>query len=212
MEQPPSNAMAEHGLKRFFAEPPGRVDVDCSPSYAQGFSLHELLALESGATEALLSMSLAHYTDDCGRGRLAAAIAALYNNVMPEDVIVLSGVDAVIHDTLASLIEPRMHVVIQSPEYPPLLNVPQWRGATIQSWRPTGDGADAGVGWDLGATVDAEAIVATVPHSPFGWSPDEAWYRALVRSAEERGQLLVVDEDLPWDQSRSQPRRAAQRV
>lgn len=156
--------------------------------------MQELLALEKGATEALLSLSLSHYTEDCGRGRLATAIAALYENVMPEDVIVLSGVDAVIHDTLSSLVEPGMNVMIQSPEYPPLLNVPQWRGATIKSWRPSGDGLDAGSGWDLALTVDAEAIVATVPHSPFGWSPSEEWYRALVKSADERGQLLVVDE------------------
>ena len=38
--------MAEHSLKRFFASPPGRVDVDCSPSYAQGLTMQDLLAME----------------------------------------------------------------------------------------------------------------------------------------------------------------------
>ena len=133
--------IAEHNLKVFFGEPPGRVDVDASHSYAEGATTQELLDLEPGAQEQLLGQSLAHYTDDFGRGRLARAIAALYDGVEASDVLVLSGVDAVIFDTFAALAAPGARVVVQSPEYPPLRNVAAWRGAAVQRWHPADDGS-----------------------------------------------------------------------
>ena len=187
-----ANAIAEHNLKRHFATPSGPVDFDCSPSYARGASMAELLGLHPPAQAELLGLSLSSYTEDLGRGtRLAAAVAALYDDsVTPEDVLILSGVDPVIHDTFAALIEPGMRVALQSPAYPPLRNVPAWRGAEIVAWEPTSPYG----GWDVAATENADVVVATLPHSPFGWAPEEEWLRSLAASAEARGQLLVVDE------------------
>ena len=60
----------------------------------------ELLALHQPAQAELLGLSLSSYTEDLGRGtRLAEAVAALYaDSVTPEDVLILSGVDPLIHD------------------------------------------------------------------------------------------------------------------
>ena len=71
--------------------------------------MSELLALHPPAQAELLGLSLSSYTEDLGRGtRLAEAVAALYDDsVTPEDVLILSGVDPVI-DTFAALIEPGM--------------------------------------------------------------------------------------------------------
>jgi aspartate/methionine/tyrosine aminotransferase len=185
----PMAAIREHNLKRFFGELPARVDVDASHSYAQGATTQELLDLEPGAQEQLLSQSLAHYTDDFGRGRLAAAIAALYKGVAPEDVFVLSGTDAVIFDVFAALTNPNTTAVVQSPEYPPLRNVAEWRGASVVSWGPEADGS-----WDLAATADADMVVCCVPHSPLATSPSEEWLRTLAGRCEVQGRTLIVDE------------------
>ena len=90
-----STPIAEHNLKVFFADPPGQVDVDVSPSYAQGVTMAELLAMRPGAQDELLNVNISQYTADLGRGRLAEAVAAQYVGVSADDVIVLSGVDAV---------------------------------------------------------------------------------------------------------------------
>ena len=161
-----AGGIAEHNLKRHFATPCGPVDVDCSPSYARGASMSELLALHPPAQAELLGLSLSSYTEDLGRGtRLAEAVAALYDDsVTPEDVLILSGVDPVIHDTFAALIEPGMRVALQTPAYPPLRNVPAWRGAEVVEWEPT----SLYGGWNVAATESADVVVATSPHSPFG--------------------------------------------
>ena len=154
--------------------------------------MSELLALHPPAQAELLGLSLSSYTEDLGRGtRLAEAVAALYDDsVTPEDVLILSGVDPVIHDTFAALIEPGMRVALQTPAYPPLRNVPAWRGAEVVEWEPT----SLYGGWNVAATESADVVVATSPHSPFGWTPDEEWLRSLAASVEARNQLLVVDE------------------
>ena len=199
--------IAEHNLKRFFAEPMGPVAVECSPSYAQGPSVSELLSLEPGAQERLLDLSLGHYTEDLGAGTggLASAIASLYRGISPADVLVLSGVDAAIMDTLSALIAPGMNVLMQTPEYPPLRNVTAWRGARITSWLPSyGEGDDPPADeddpcicwWNV---VDreytgADVVIATIPHSPFGWTPDAEWLQALVQRTDQEQQVLIVDE------------------
>lgn len=189
-------AIAEHNLKRFFAEDHGHK-FDVSPSYAQGFSLKELCALEEGSESQLLDLNLNHYTDDLGVGPLAEAVAALYNGVKAEDVIVLSGVDAVIMDTLSALVSPGAKVGLQSPGYPPLRNVAEWRGGLVTSWDPAMAGSEGEFdGWDLSAPAitDAETVIATLPHSPFGWSPSREWLHMLVHQTDEREQILIVDE------------------
>jgi aspartate/methionine/tyrosine aminotransferase len=182
-------AIAEHELKRFFFEPPGEVEVDASPSYADGPTMRELLALDPGAADRLLGLHLGRYTDDVGVGGLAARVAALYRGVEPHDVLVLSGVDDVILAALASLVSPGSRVALMAPAYPPLRNVAAWRGAEVREWWPEADG-----GWDAARTDGAELIVATLPHSPLAWSPTEPWLAALAARAEARGQTLVVDE------------------
>ena len=160
-----------------------------------------MLALQPGAEAELLSIDLSHYTDDLGKGRLAAAVANLYSDaITEEDVVVLSGVDAVIMDTMTALVEPGACVSVQSPEYPPLRNVAEWRGGSgsVTPWLPCS--GEVGAGWDLSVCATAPAqggadvIVATLPHSPFGWSPSEEWLQALVKGAAENGQTLIVDE------------------
>jgi hypothetical protein len=97
--------IAEHTLKRFFAEPPGDVETELSPSYGNGFTMQELLALRPGAQDTLLGIDLAHYTEDLGQGELKEKIAGLYGeDVRAEDCLVLSGVDPVILYTLSALV------------------------------------------------------------------------------------------------------------
>ena len=98
-------AIAAHTLKLAFDLP---ARVNASPSYAQGSTLQELLALEPARAHAqLLDLDLAHYSSDFGRGRLARAVAATYGeSVREEDVLVFDGADAVIMNALSALTAP----------------------------------------------------------------------------------------------------------
>ena len=185
-------AIAEHNLKVFFGEPPERVDVDVSPSFAEGPTVQELLALEPGSRERLLGASLGHYTPDFGRGQLAEAIAALHQGVAAQDVLVLSGTDAAVFNTFAALASPGRRALVQSPCYPPLRNVAEWRGTQVVSWDPGPDGQ-----WDLAATSEiqpGDLVVVCAPHSPFGVSPSAEWLRSLAKRAEAASATLIVDE------------------
>lgn len=182
-----STPIREHNLKRFFMDP-RQIDVELSPSYAQSITMADLLELEPDARNRLNTLGLSSYTEDCGRGELAEAVAAQYKGIKPEDVLVLSGVDAVIMDTLSALTSPGTRVLLQTPEYPPLRNVPLWRGADVLDWQPSD-------GWDLSALDSSvNCVICCLPHSPFGWSPDEAWLRQLVERTDALGQTLIVDE------------------
>jgi aspartate/methionine/tyrosine aminotransferase len=103
--------------------------------------------------------------------------------------MVLSGTDAVIFDTSAAIAEPGVKVLVQGPEYPPLRNVAEWKGAEVETWRPDSDGT-----WNTEATVGADIVVICAPYSPFGSCPSEGWLRSLAQSTEASGQILCVDE------------------
>lgn len=193
-----ASSIAPHELKAFFGSiPAGAKRINLSPSFAEGLTVQQLLDMEPGSAERLLGLGVGSYTPALGGARLRQAIAGLYHGIAAEDVLVMSGADSAVMNTLAALAAPGKRVMLQSPEYPPLRNVPTWRGADVVSWQPRH--SDSGGYWWDADEVDracdrADVVVATVPHSPFGCSPSEDWLRSLAHRADACNQTLVVDE------------------
>ena len=156
----------------------------------------ELLALSGQDLRVLGDLRLG-YTESQGDPRLRAAVAATYDTVDPEHVIILGSPEEGIYLTMRALLDPGDHVAVLTPAYDSLLNLAQHVSGNVSEWEiQAGDGR-----WQidldrLAALVTAETklIVVNFPHNPTGFVPDEAQLAAIVEIARRSGAWLFCDE------------------
>ncbi len=189
-------AIPDFRLKRFFNEGPATAArANLSPSFAEPLPLAQLLAFESEATERLTRLSLA-YTEIHGGREVRAAIAAQYDHLAPDHVVVTCGADDALSSLFLALVEPGDHVIVHAPLYQPLASLAAWRGGQVTLWP-----AHEEQGWrpDLEELAQrlrpaTRLIVANFPHSPTGFVPDCRYLERLAALADDAGATLLCDE------------------
>jgi aspartate/methionine/tyrosine aminotransferase len=183
-------------IERFFAAHEFTTPHLLGVSDCETRTVGELLALDPDAEERLRSLALG-YTEGDGHAELRAAIAATYERLGPEDVLVhAAGVEVLLTVALAVL-EPGDHAVVHHPGYQAQRTSAGVAGADVSLWwaRPE-------LGWapdldELAGLLDrprTRLLVVTTPHNPTGYHFDETGLRHVLRLAEERGVTVLVDE------------------
>jgi aspartate/methionine/tyrosine aminotransferase len=186
----------DFALERYFARWEFAVDHLLCASDVQGYPLAELLALADPETRAMWDGLTLGYTESTGHPLLRAEIAALYDGVEPDDVLVFAGAEEGIFCLANVLLGPGDHAIVTWPGYQSLYEVGRATGAdvTLHELRE-----DAGWALDIDrlrgqVTAATRLIVVNAPHNPTGMLPDRATFDALVGLAEEAGTHLLLDE------------------
>lgn len=184
-----------------------------SASDCESWTVAELAALDPRGADRLLSLSLG-YTHTTGHPDLRANIAALYDGVRPDDVIVHAGAQEAVFTFMHAALNAGDHVIVHHPAYQSLSEIPRSLGCDVSPWPATAAG-----GWaldvdDLRRAIrpSTRAIVINVPHSPTGWLPTRSTLDAIVAVAREHGILLFSDEvyrGLEYDETDRLPAVAA---
>ncbi|MBD3222091.1 aminotransferase class I/II-fold pyridoxal phosphate-dependent enzyme [bacterium] len=164
-------------------------------SDCESMTVAELLALEPGAEDQLQRLWLG-YTEAPGAPALREAIAGLYDNVGPEDILVHAGAEEAIFNLMNVVLEPDDHVVVHAPYYQSLGEVARGIGARVTPWR--GD-PDRGWALDLDRLADlvdatTRLVVVNLPHNPTGYLPGAAFLHGLVDLSRRHGFLVFSDE------------------
>jgi hypothetical protein len=162
-------------------------------SDAQTLTIAEVLGPEG--LEELARLPL-RYSPTWGTDALRAAIAATYQTVAPDDVLVFAGAEEAMFWALQELVGPGDHAIVTVPNYQSTESLPQATGAAVSglTLRPED-------GW----AVDLDALSALIrpntrllavnfPNNPTGALPDRATWAALIALCEERGIRLFSDE------------------
>ena len=162
-------------------------------SDAQTLSVREVLG-EDGLEE-LAALQLG-YTPTWGGDDLRAAIAATYDVVEPDDVLVFAGAEEAMFWALQELAGPGDHAVVTVPNYQSMESLPAATGADVDGltlraeddWAPD---LDALAGLLRPAT---RLVAVNFPNNPTGGLPDPATWAALVALCEEHGARVFSDE------------------
>ena len=162
-------------------------------SDAQTLSVREVLG-EDGLEE-LAALQLG-YTPTWGGDALRAAIAATYDVVEPDDVLVFAGAEEAMFWALQELAGPGDHAVVTVPNYQSMESLPAATGADVDGltlraeddWAPD---LDALAGLLRPAT---RLVAVNFPNNPTGGLPDPATWAALVALCEEHGARVFSDE------------------
>jgi aspartate/methionine/tyrosine aminotransferase len=183
-------------LERFFAEFEFSARHLLSSSDCETMSTRELLALEEGAEERYLDLRLG-YTETRGDPALRSALAARYEGIGPESLIVHAGAEEAILDLCLAVLSPGDHVIVNSPCYQSLSEVPRALGCAVDPWPLREEGGR----WlfDLEALAGlleprTKLVVLNAPHNPTGALPTREEFDGIVALCRKAGALLFSDE------------------
>lgn len=187
--------LAPFRLERYFAVHEFSAPFLLCTSDCESMELGELLSMEPGATERFQSLWLG-YTESTGDPALRQAVAALYETITADHVLVHAGAEEAIFNFMNVALSPGDHVVVHGPCYQSLAEVARSIGAGVSEWR-----GDPGHGWELDLdalrrllTPRTRVVVVNFPHNPTGFLPEPAFIHELSDLSERHGFLIFSDE------------------
>jgi aspartate/methionine/tyrosine aminotransferase len=188
--------IAEFALERFFARWEFAVEHLLCASDVQGYPMADLLALADPEMRAMWDGLALGYTESTGHPLLRREIAALYEDLEADDVLVFAGAEEAIFCLANVLLGPDDHAIVTWPGYQSLYEVARATGADVTLHELRED-----AGWALDIDLlrrqvgpTTRLIVVNAPHNPTGMLPDRATFDALVAIADEAGAYLLLDE------------------
>ncbi len=184
----------EHFFARYeFSTPYQLCNSDC-----ESMTVGELLDLAGVSWDDFSRLSLG-YTESQGNPEFRAAIAAAYQSVAPEEVLVLATPVEGIYLAARAMLDPGDEVIVLTPAYDALTNMFEHvvGPEQVRRWafHPIGNR------WQLDfeelerlITTRTRLLVVNFPHNPTGFLPTQDQLGYLVDLVERRGLWLFYDE------------------
>jgi len=183
-------------IEHFFARYEFVTPYVMCASDTEALTLAETLELADAECRALWDNLDLGYTETWGHPRLREAIAAQYPGLGPEHVLVFSGAQDAIFCLMNGVLDAGDHVVVATPCWQPLYEVPRALGADLSTVRMD-------MGESFGFLVDRIAaeirpdtrmIVVNAPNNPTGALPTPEEFAQLRKLADSVNAVLVSDE------------------
>jgi aspartate/methionine/tyrosine aminotransferase len=168
-------------IERFYARYEFTTRYMLSSSDCESRTIGDLLELEPDAAERLHA-TWCGYTESEGAPELRQAIAALYDRIDPDDVIVTSCAEEGIFLLYHALLRPGDHAIVETPCYESALQVARSTGAEIDQWRRSYEDGWAHDVDALGALIrpNTALLYLNQPHNPTGTLMDRATFERVA--------------------------------
>ena len=167
-----------------------------SVSDCETLTVSQLLAISGRSLDDIGKLKLG-YTESQGNANLRGVIAATYQNVTPEQVIILTSPEEGIYLTMRTLLDPNDEVIVLTPAYDSLTNLAQHITGNVKHW-PLKQLEDS---WDLDLEAletlvnpKTKLIVINFPHNPTGFLPTAEQLSAVIAIAQKHNTWLFCDE------------------
>lgn len=176
-----------------FSTPHQLCNSDC-----ESMSIRELLELAGIPLEQFGEQRLT-YTETQGHPALRESISSMYDNVDPDDVVVLGTPVEGIYLTARALLDPGDEVIVLSPAYDALINLFEHVAGPerVKKWvyRPAESSWELDLD-DLRTLISSRVrlVVVNFPHNPTGFLPGAKFQRDLAALVEEHDCRLFCDE------------------
>lgn len=194
-------------LERFFARYEFKAPYLLCCSDCEAMTIQDLLNLQEGSQEEFLQTWLG-YTESTGSPELREQVASLYQNIAPDQVLVHTGAEEAIHNFVISQLQAGDHVIVQTPCYQSLLELPRACGGIVSPWplHPTADGWEADLG-ELKNLINKNTrlIIINSPHNPTGHMFSLDQWQEIMRLAAGQDILLFADEVYKYLEYNQQP-------
>ena len=183
-------------LERYFARYEFNVKYLLSPSDCESISLNDLLKAADRETVELWNNLTLGYTESKGHPLLREEIAKLYQTIKPDNCIVAAPEEA-IFIALFSLLRKDDEVIVVTPAYQSLIEIPRFIGCRVLEWEIE----DLNNAWHLDLSFlerhineKTRLIITNFPHNPTGYMPTVEEFFSIVELAGKHGTYLFSDE------------------
>ena len=182
-------------IERYYAQHEFATRYMLSSSDCESRTIERLLGLEPDAHARLLE-TWCGYTESPGAPELREAIAALYERIDPDDVIVTSCAEEGIFLLYHSLLGAGDHAIVETPCYESALELARSTGAEVGEWRRRYKD-----GWahdfdalERSLRPDTRLLYLNQPHNPTGTLMDRPLLERVRDLARSYGLVLFADE------------------
>jgi aspartate/methionine/tyrosine aminotransferase len=182
-------------LERYFAQYEFTAPCLLCCSDCESWRIDELLRLEPNAYHDLCNLRLG-YTESLGSPELRTQIAALYDEVADQEILVHAGAEEAIFNFMQVTLNFGDQVIVHTPYYQSLGEIAKSLGAEVTEWRGAPRRA-----WELDlqwlkdvVTEKTKVVIVNFPHNPTGFLPSAAFVSELSALSEKYGFLVFSDE------------------
>ncbi|MEM7130792.1 MAG: pyridoxal phosphate-dependent aminotransferase [Chloroflexota bacterium] len=190
--------IAPFETEHFYAKYEFNTPYQLCNSDCESISVETLLDMADMSLEQMGLQTLG-YTESQGNPLLRESIAAAYEKVQPDDVVVLGTPVEGIYLAGRALLEPDDEVIVLTPAYDALINLFEHVVGTknVKRWafQPAEDAWTLELD-DLRSLISPKTrmIVVNFPHNPTGFLPSLAMLKDLAKIVEEHDIWLFYDE------------------
>lgn len=199
-ETPPSGdahpAFRPFLLERYFAAHEFSTQHMLSASDCESWELCALLDACGADAEELLTLRLG-YTESQGDPTLRARIAEQYPGCDASSVLVANAPMEAIAVAMQATLQPGSRVVVQTPCYQALLDIPRQLGCEVIPWPLLRVETTFAIDWHLleqQLAQPTDMVVTNFPHNPTGLHPQAAQWERLSGWIERSGARWFSDE------------------
>ncbi len=199
----PQSPIPPFALERFFAQWEFVATHSLCSSDVEGFAMCDLLALADDETKALWESLALGYTETQGMPLLRSAIAGLYEQVSPDDVLTFAGAEEAVYVAMRVLLTAGDHIIVTWPGYQSLYQIAQSMGVEV-TLIPLSQRVSV---WHIDPQAIRDAlkphtklIVTNFPHNPTGALPSHAGWQAILDVAREAQCWFFSDEVYRWSE------------
>jgi aspartate/methionine/tyrosine aminotransferase len=188
--------IAPFKLERYFARYEFNAPYLLSPSDAESLTLEELLGLADPEGHELWRELSLGYTDSQGHPLLRQEVAALYETLSADDVLIAAPEEA-IYIAMNVLLEPGDHVIVTFPGYQSLYEIAQAIGCRVTRWTLDVREGEWALDFDqlaVSITPRTRMLVINFPHNPTGYLPTRAQLDKIIELARDHDLVLFSDE------------------
>ena len=166
-------------------------------SDAESFAMSEIIGMAGLQESDLWDKLRLGYTEAPGLPLLRATVAhELYNGLDAENILMFAGAEEGIFCALHAIIEEGDHVIVLTPCYQSLLEIPKSKGADITEiqLKEENDWLIDLQSIQMAIKPNTKCIIINFPHNPTGQVIEEDKLQALIEICEQSGIWLFSDE------------------
>ena len=182
-------------LERFFEEYELKAPHLLCCSDCESFSIGDLLELEKGSGELFKNLRLG-YTESQGNRRLREQISGLYSGIKADQILVHSGAEEAIFNTMNVALKKGDHIIVHYPCYQSLMEVAKSIGCEVTLWN-TFDDKEWALDLDFlkkNIRPNTRLVVINCPHNPTGYVMPCDEFNEMITLSQKNGFIIFSDE------------------
>jgi aspartate/methionine/tyrosine aminotransferase len=184
-------------LEEYFAKYEFVAPFMMGSSDPETYTLGELVAMADEECLSLWNNLRFSYTETHGLPLLREEIKKLYSTQEKDKIVVFSGAEEAIYILFQVLLKPGDEVVVLTPCYQSLKEIPKAQGARM---------TEVSLDWENNTwsfnlekfknalTKQTKLVILNFPHNPTGYQPSPALFKEMVELVKKQGSYLFSDE------------------